>query len=215
MTNKLLLSEEVSEKLRELSKKLGLRRNIVCRIAVGRSLKEGYLFSLNYSNHKKHLEEETLSSKLKEEFEKKGHGLNKQAKISNNDGAWWIKRGGKEKYRIEKTDEELKVYKVGKMLTDDGDIQKTTLDDFDFGFDDSNGYEFNRYTLTGEYDDYFKAMIVQAEGKSMSDEEFFTKYLRKHIERGIELMYKEYQRVGSKYTYLSKLADGEKVVEMK
>ena len=215
MTNKLLLSEDISEKLRELSKKLGLRRNIVCRIAIGRSLKEGYLFSLSYSNNEEHLEEGSVSSELKKEFEKKGHSLNKDAELSKKDGGWWIKSGGKERYRIEKTDDELKIYKVGKILKGYGDTQKTTLDDFDFGFDDSNGYEFNRYTLTGEYDDYFKAMIVQAEGKNMSDDEFFSKYLRKHIERGIEIMYKEYQRVGSKFTYLSKLADGEKVIDMK
>lgn len=215
MTNKLLLSEEVSEKLRELSKKLGLRRNIVCRIAVGRSLKEGYLFSLSLSDNKEHLEEGSISPRLKEEFEKKGHSLNKNAELSKKDGGWWIKIGGREKYRIEETDDELKIYKGGNILKGDEDIQKTTLNDFDFGFADSNGYEFNRYTLTGEYDDYFKAMIVQAEGKNMSDEEFFSKYLRKHIERGINIMYKEYQRVGSKFTYLSKLADGEKVIDMK
>jgi len=215
LTNKLLLSEEVSEKLRELSKKLGLRRNIICRMAVGRSLKEGYLFSLSYSNDEEHLEEGSVSPELKEEFEKKGHSLNKNAELSQKDGGWWIKSGGKERYRIEKTDNELKIYKVGNILKEDRDAQKTTLDDFDFGFDDSDGYEFNRYTLTGEYDDYFKAMIVQAEGKNMSDDEFFTKYLRKHIERGIEIMHKEYQRVGSKFTYLSKLADGEKVIDMK
>lgn len=215
MTNKLLLSEEVSEKLRELSKKLGLRRNIVCRIAVGRSLKEGYLFSLSYSDTKKHFDEGSISPDLKKEFEKKGHDLNKNAKLSKKDGRWWITIGGKEKYRIEEADDELKVYKVGKILKGYGETQKTTLEDFDFGFADSNGYEFNRYTLTGEYDDYFKAMIVQAEGKNMSDDEFFSKYLRKHIERGINIMYKEYQRVGSKFTYLSKLADGEKVIDMR
>lgn len=133
LTSKLRISEEVSEKLDELSRKLGLRRNIVCRIAVGRSVSEG-------------------------KFEEK------------------------------------------------------TLDDF--VFEDSNGYEFNRYTLTGEYDEYFKALIVEAQGKSMSDEDYFTQYLRKHIERGIRIMYKEIQRVGSKYTYLNKLANSETIIEI-
>jgi len=40
MSNKLKLSEEKSSKLDFLSKKINLRRNIICRIAIGRSLIE-------------------------------------------------------------------------------------------------------------------------------------------------------------------------------
>lgn len=134
MSNKLNLSVDASDKLNDLSRMLELRRNIVCRIAVGRSLADGKL-----------------------EFDKR----------------------------------------------------TKTLDDF---FDNNKGFEFNRYTLTGEYDDYFKAMIVQAQGQRITDDEYFRLYLRKHIERGVEIMYKEYQRVGSNITYLSKLANGEKMV---
>ena len=36
---------------------------------------------------------------------------------------------------------------------------------------DSNGYEFNRYTLTGEYDSIFKALIIQHEKKRVHDAE--------------------------------------------
>lgn len=130
MSSKLKLSEKNSEKLDELSRKLGLRRNIVCRIAIGRSVARGSLDNI-------------------------------------------------------------------------------TLDDFM----DNKGYEFNRYTLTGEYDDYFKALIVQAQKSKLNDNEYFKLYLRKHIERGISIMHKEYQQVRSKYTYLTKLANSEKVIE--
>lgn len=71
---------------------------------------------------------------------------------------------------------------------------------------DSNGYEFNRYTLTGEYDGIFKALIIQHEGKKMHDAEYFTKYLRNHIERGIGLLCYEYERVNSPVEFLVSLS---------
>jgi len=40
MSTRLKLSKEISEQLDFLSRKLGLRRNIVCRLAIGRSLAE-------------------------------------------------------------------------------------------------------------------------------------------------------------------------------
>lgn len=125
MTNKLKISEKNSEKLDDLSKRLYIRRNIVCRLAIGRSIAE-------------------------EDFEE---------------------------------------------------------DFFNNEFQDSDGYEFNLYTLTGEYDKYYKALIVQAHGKNISDEDYSKKYLKEHIERGIALLFKEYQRVRSRTTFFKKLAN--------
>lgn len=121
MPVKLKLSEETSKHLEYLSKRLGLRRNVVCRLAIGRSLTE------------------------------------------------------KES--------------VGTMNPKD-----------------SNGYEFNRYTLTGEYDSVFKALIVQHERKKMHDAEYFAKYLRNHIERGINMLYHEYERINSPVEFLVALS---------
>lgn len=121
MPAKLKLSEEISQKLEYLSRRLGLRRNIVCRLAIGRSLAE------------------------KESV----------ARINPKD---------------------------------------------------SNGYEFNRYTLTGEYDKIFKALVVQHEKKKLYGTEYFTKYLRNHIERGIKLLYHEYERINSPIEFLVSLS---------
>lgn len=41
---------------------------------------------------------------------------------------------------------------------------------------DNEGLELNRQTITGEYDDYFKVLIEQAEGRHLSNEEYFPKY---------------------------------------
>lgn len=49
---------------------------------------------------------------------------------------------------------------------------------------DNEGLELNRQTITGEYDDYFKVLIEQAEGRHLSNEEYFPKYIKAHIDRG-------------------------------
>jgi len=113
----LKLSEEASSQVNYLSNKLGLRRNIICRLAVGRSLAE------------------------KESVEY----------LKPNDGA---------------------------------------------------GYEFNRPTITGNQDELFKALVNQHENKKLNDGEYFSKYLRNHIEKGVELLYKEYERTNSPIDFL-------------
>ena len=117
MSNRLKISKESSKKLKYLSKRLGLRRNVVCRLAVSRSLA---------------VKESVESFKPK----------------------------------------------------------------------DSAGFEFNRYTLTGEHDYVFKALVVQHEGRRLSDNEYFSKYFRRYIERGIELLYSEYLKINSPIDFL-------------
>lgn len=117
MQNKLKLSKDSSSKLDSLSQKLNLRRNIICRLAIGRSLVD-------------------------------------------------------------------------------------TSSVFDIEPLDNNGFEFNRYTLTGEHDNFFKLLIVQHEGKKFDDDSYFSIYLRNHIERGIEILYDEYQKINSPTEFL-------------
>ena len=122
MPTKLKISEEMSEYLDYLSNKLGLRRNIICRLAVGRSLAE------------------------------------------------------------------VKSVK-------------------DFKPKNSSGFEFNRYTLTGESDSIFKALINQHEGRKLTDDQYFPKFLRNHIERGVVLLYEEYEKINSPVDFLVGLVD--------
>jgi len=125
MSSRLKISKETSEQLNHLSSRLNLRRNTVCRLAIGRSLSE-------------------------------------KESIKN----------------IEPKD--------------------------------SAGYEFNRYTLTGEYDDIFKALVIQHERKKMNDREYISPFLRNHIERGIKLLYIEYQRINSPIDFLATLIKSDK-----
>jgi DNA sulfur modification protein DndE len=75
---------------------------------------------------------------------------------------------------------------------------------------DSKGLEFNRPTLTGDQDLLFKSLITQHEKKPINDDTFFTKYFRNHIERGIDTLYKNYQKINSPVDFLMKLTEAKK-----
>jgi DNA sulfur modification protein DndE len=120
-SSKLKLSKAASDKVDLLSNRLDIRRNIVCRLAVGRSLREPKSV--------------------------------RSLKPANDDGR-----------------------------------------------------EFNRYTLTGDFDPIFKALIVQHEAKKVNDREYFAVFLRNHIENGINLLYKEFNMVNSPVEFLVSLA---------
>ena len=121
MASKLRLAKETSRRLQLLSTRLGLRRNVVCRIALGRSFADG-------------------------------------ASVA--------------------------------------DSQPT----------DGDGYEFNKYTLTADQDTVFKALVVQHEGRGLTETEYFQKFLRNHLERGINTLYDEYAAVNSPIVFLLGLA---------
>lgn len=62
-------------------------------------------------------------------------------------------------------------------------------DDSELNFDfDSKGIEFQRYTLTGEFDLLFRELIKSKEQRNLSDDEYFGSYLKAHIERGLCLL---------------------------
>ena len=58
---------------------------------------------------------------------------------------------------------------------------------------DSEGLELNRQTITGEYDDLFKALIISHTVRTLSDEEYFPKYMKAHIDRGAKLLLSEFK----------------------
>lgn len=67
---------------------------------------------------------------------------------------------------------------------------------------DTNGLELNRQTITAEYDSYFKVLIEQAEGRHLSDDEYFPKYLKAHIDRGALILESHYKHAGSVDKYV-------------
>lgn len=74
---------------------------------------------------------------------------------------------------------------------------------------DSDGLELNRQTITGEYDDLFRALIVSHTKNKLNDEEYFPKYMKAHIDRGAKYLYSEYKYSnGNFYKHLTELDKG-------
>ncbi len=63
----------------------------------------------------------------------------------------------------------------------------------------TDGLELNRQTITGEYDELFKALIIDHTKQHLSDEEYFPAYLKAHLDRGAKLLYSEYKYSGSRF----------------
>lgn len=68
---------------------------------------------------------------------------------------------------------------------------------------DSKGIEFQRFTLTGEFDTLFREIIKNIERRYMTDDEYFGQYLKAHIERGIRKLHQEVTLSGNfdKFVY--------------
>jgi DNA sulfur modification protein DndE len=69
---------------------------------------------------------------------------------------------------------------------------KTPLNENDFKLD-SFGLELNRQTITGEWDELYKSLIEMAEGQHLSDDDYFQKYLKAHLDRGAKMLYGEFK----------------------
>ena len=54
---------------------------------------------------------------------------------------------------------------------------------------DSFGLELNRQTITGEWDNLYKSLIEMFEGTHISDDDYFQKYLKAHLDRGARMLY--------------------------
>jgi DNA sulfur modification protein DndE len=63
---------------------------------------------------------------------------------------------------------------------------------------DEKGLDIARYTLTGDDDAIYKALITQHFGRKLCEDEYFPKLFNAHIERGINTFYSEYKLLGNK-----------------
>lgn len=69
---------------------------------------------------------------------------------------------------------------------------KLPLNETDFKAD-SLGLELNRQTITGEWDELYKSLIEMSEKRHLSDDEYFQKYLKAHLDRGARMIYAEFR----------------------
>ena len=66
------------------------------------------------------------------------------------------------------------------------------LEDADFKTD-TYGLELNRQTITAEWDGLYKCLISMAEKRHIEDDEYFQKYLKAHLDRGANMLYREFK----------------------
>ncbi len=118
MSSKLKLSKEATQQVEMLSKNLGLRRNIVCRIAIGVSL----------------------------------------------------------------------------------NIAEPPQDN-----DDTSGQEFNQSTIVGIDEQILYAMIANQYGHRITPDDFFSKYVRLEIIRGLNIMTKIYSTTNSPTLFMQRM----------
>lgn len=69
-------------------------------------------------------------------------------------------------------------------------IRKGALEPDDFKTN-TEGLELNRQTIFGEYDVLFKALVTMNIGEELSDEDFFPRYTKAHLDRGAKLLSNE------------------------
>lgn len=69
---------------------------------------------------------------------------------------------------------------------------KEMLGEKDF-LTDNEGIELNRQTITGEYDELFKALIISNNNEKLDDDQYFPKYIKAHLDRGAKILYSQYR----------------------
>ena len=83
-------------------------------------------------------------------------------------------------------------YILSKLSLSQSLKSKKPMEEKDF-HTDSLGLELNRQTITGEWDELYKCLIEMFEDKYISDDEYFQKYLKAHLDRGAKMLHSEFK----------------------
>lgn len=62
---------------------------------------------------------------------------------------------------------------------------------------DHKGLELNRQTIIGNYDEIFKCLMEKDLNRSLSDDEYFPEYTKKHLDRGAQILRNRYDYEGN------------------
>ncbi len=74
---------------------------------------------------------------------------------------------------------------------------------------DTNGLELNRQTIMAQYDSLFKCLMEQKANRHLTEDEFFPKYTKKHLDRGAVLLKNLYDYKGNFEKFFNSLLKGE------
>ena len=72
------------------------------------------------------------------------------------------------------------------------------FEELDFA-SDNKGLELNRQQVTGEYDLIYKQLITVKHGHPLTDEEFFPKLVKAHLDRGAKYLLREFRYNSKKF----------------
>jgi len=61
---------------------------------------------------------------------------------------------------------------------------------------DTNGLELQRATVTGEFDNVYKSLMEVNLNRHLTDDEYYPLYTKKHIDKGAEILYRDYKYSG-------------------
>lgn len=74
--------------------------------------------------------------------------------------------------------------------------------------EDQKGLELNRQTIMGEYDEIFKCLIERNLNKTLTDDDYFPKYTKMHLDRGAEILKNKYDYNGNNEKLFKSLLEG-------
>lgn len=83
-------------------------------------------------------------------------------------------------------------------------IRKGALEDGDF-ISDNDGQELNRQTIFGDHDLIFKSLIMMNAGRTLTEDEYFPKTVKAHLDRGAKLLNNEDRYTKNLYVNLCDL----------
>ena len=61
----------------------------------------------------------------------------------------------------------------------------------------NGGATYQRITITGDYDELYRALMLEQLKKEIDDKEIFPELINSHISRGVNVLYDEYQLKGN------------------
>ncbi len=70
---------------------------------------------------------------------------------------------------------------------------------------DSEGYEFSRHVLFGDYEIIYKLLMEEFCSSKLSDEEFFQIHTKFHIENGVKILLNEYKLANTHEKFIKSL----------
>ena len=80
-------------------------------------------------------------------------------------------------------------------------------EDTSYDIKNQNGLDYQRLTIYGQMEDLYHLLMINKEGREVSDDEFFPELTFYHIERGVNFLYSEYLYADDRDKFFKKLVD--------